>query len=145
EVMLAIHVESQYPKEQILSWYLNSISYSGRYVGVEAASQGYFQKSAAELTMAEAALLAGLPQAPTRYYPRTNCVTDAVTGACVVDELGRTQLAGEAKARQEYVLDLMVEHGRLTRAQAEEAKAEPVYVYSDVNDNRGSSFIDDQV
>ena len=56
--------EKQYTKEEILWWYLNSISYGGIYTGIEAASQGYFNKTASELTIAEAALLAGIPQSP---------------------------------------------------------------------------------
>ncbi len=145
ELLLAIDVEREYSKEQILQWYFNSISYGGRYVGVEAASRGYFRKSASEVTLAEAALLAGIPAAPTQYYPRTNCVTSVDTDACVVDDLGRTTLAGEAKLRQEYVLNLMVRHGRISEQVAEAAKAETVFVYSDRNDNRASAFIDDQV
>ncbi len=145
ELLLSLDVEREYSKEQILQWYLNSISYGGRYVGVDAAARGYFQKAASEVTLAEAALLAGIPSAPTQYYPRTNCVTDAETGSCVVDELGRTTLAGDAKLRQEHVIDLMVKRGRISEAEAEHAKAESVGIYSDRNDNRAAAFIDDQV
>lgn len=144
EVVLAVETESKYSKEQILSWYLNSISYSGRYVGVESAARGYFDKPASDLTLAEAALLAGIPSAPTRYHPRTNCVT-AETGACITDEQGRTTLGGEAKARQEYVLDLMAAHGHITPAQAEEAKAEQVLISARAADARSQAFIDNQV
>src|SRR6185436_15860747 len=52
EIFLAIDTEDRYTKEQILTWYLNSISYSGRYVGAESASAGYFEKPAADLTLA---------------------------------------------------------------------------------------------
>lgn len=145
EMVLATEAEDQYPKEQILSWYLNSISYAGRYVGAEAASEGYFNKPAAELTLAEAAVLAGLPSAPTRYNPRTNCVPDDSGQACALDERGRSTLAGEAKARQEYVLDLMAKHGHITQEEAQAAAAEPVLVWPDINDNRAAAFIDDQV
>ncbi len=145
ELALAVDTDSRYGKEQILTWYLNSISYGGRYVGIEAAAQGYFDKPAAELTLAEAATLAGLPSAPTLYSPRTNCVAADSNEGCQLDEFGRTILAGAAKARQEYVLDLMVEHGRATREAADEAKAETVFVHPDKNENRGAAFIDDQV
>src|SRR5690606_23907913 len=99
----------------------------------------------AEVTLAEAALLAGIPAAPTVYNPRTNCRVDSATGACIVDELGRTILAGEAKVRQEYVLNLMAEHGWITAEEAAAAIDETVYVHSDANENKAAAFIDDQV
>ncbi len=145
EMVLATEAEDHYSKEQILSWYLNSISYAGRYVGAEAASQGYFNKPASDLTLAEAAVLAGLPSAPTRYNPRTNCVPDDSGAACAVDDQGRSILAGEAKARQEYVLKLMAKHGHISQADADQAIAEPVHVWPDINANRAAAFIDDQV
>src|SRR5690606_15764545 len=65
EIVYALELSEDYSKENILEWYLNQISYADRYVGIEAAAQGYFRKSAKELTLGEAALLAGIPQAPT--------------------------------------------------------------------------------
>jgi membrane peptidoglycan carboxypeptidase len=144
EIAFAMELERDYSKEQILGWYLNQISYADRYVGVEAAARGYFRKSAAELTLAEAATLAGIPSAPTEYHPRLNCVADE-TGACIADELGRTTVAGAAKQRQEYVLDLMVEHGRATREEADAAKLEPVLVYPGTNSLVASAWIDNQI
>ncbi|MFQ5382773.1 MAG: transglycosylase domain-containing protein, partial [Dehalococcoidia bacterium] len=120
EIVYALELTDDYTKDQILAWYLNQISYGGQYIGVQAAAQGYFRKNAADLTLGEAALLAGVPQSPTLYHPRLNCVRDGL-GACVVDEKGRTTLAEHAKERQESVLDLMVEHGRITREQADTA------------------------
>src|SRR5690606_9975353 len=134
-----------YSKENILEWYLNQISYADRYVGIEAAAQGYFRKSAKELTLGEAALLAGIPQASTEYHPRLNCVIDEATGSCAVDELGRTTVTGSAKERQEAVLDLMVTHGRATREQAEAAKAEVIKVYPLSNPIKAAAWIDNQV
>src|SRR5690606_35199333 len=64
---------------------------------------------------------------------------------CIVDELGRTILAGEAKVRQEYVLNLMAEHGWITAEEAAAAIDETVYVHSDANENKAAAFIDDQV
>ena len=145
EIVLAIDTEERYSKEQILTWYLNSISYSGRYVGAETASLAYFGKPASELTLAEAALLAGIPSAPTRYDPRRNCDVSAETGVCPVDELGRTVLGGEAKVRQEYVLNLMADHGHITREEAESAKAEAVLISPGLIDNKAAAFIDSQV
>lgn len=144
ELVLAVETESLYSKEQILTWYMNSISYSGRYVGAEAAAQGYFQKPAKDLTLPEAALLAGIPAAPTLYSPRLNCVTDDA-GECVYDEMGRTQLGGEAQKRQQYVLDLMAERGRITPEEAAAAKAEPVYLFDGTNSQLAGAFVDDQV
>ncbi|MGE0600040.1 MAG: transglycosylase domain-containing protein [Dehalococcoidia bacterium] len=145
ELALAIDTDERYTKDQILTWYLNSISYGGRYVGIEAAAKGYFDKPASELTLAEAAVLAGLPSAPTLYSPRANCVLAESSENCAVDELGRTILAGDSKVRQEYVLDLMVEHGRVTAAEAEKAKSETIHVYNNATENRAAAFIEDQV
>jgi membrane peptidoglycan carboxypeptidase len=72
ELVYAAELTKRYSKEQILEWYLNQISYGGIYSGVEAASQGYFGKSAKDLTLGEAALLAGIPQSPGRLDPRNN-------------------------------------------------------------------------
>lgn len=69
EGVLAVFTEIIYSKEEILEMYLNYISYGGTSVGIEAAAQSYFDKPASELTVAEAALLAGLPQAPSTYSP----------------------------------------------------------------------------
>ena len=102
EAAIAIELTNRYTKDQILEWYLNSISYSGIYVGIEAAAEGYFGKTAAELSLAEAALLAGIPASPALYNPITN---EAV-----------------ALARQQAVLNLMVRHGRITPEEAERAK-----------------------
>ena len=145
EIAYAFELEQDATKEQILEWYLNSISYADRFVGVEAAAQGYFRKPAKDLTLAEAALLAGIPAAPTKYHPRLNCETDPATDTCIVDELGRTTIAGEAKRRQEYVLDLMVEHRRLTPEQAAAAKAEVVKVYPQTPETKALAWIESQV
>ena len=105
EFVLSTVVETIYTKDQILEMYLNQIPYGSTAYGIEAASELYFGKAAKDLTLAEAALLAGLPAAPTRYSP---------FGA-------RPELA---KRRQETVLRRMVEDGYITREQAEEAKKE---------------------
>ena len=69
EIILALLVELRYTKDQILEMYLNQVPYGGTAWGIEAAAQRYFGKSSKEVNLAEAALLAGLPQAPTRYSP----------------------------------------------------------------------------
>jgi len=104
EAILAVEIEHQYSKAQILEAYLNRIYYGNRSYGVEAAAQTYFAKPASQLSLAEASLLAGLPQAPTELDPITN-----FTGA---------------KARQRVVLDAMVRNRAITPAQADSAYAQ---------------------
>lgn len=105
EGVLAIFTEIIYSKEEILEMYMNYISYGGTSVGIESAAQAYFGKPAANLSIAEAALLAGLPQAPSRYSPFGSDAT-------------------AAKNRQKDVLRRMAEDGYITNAQAEEAQKE---------------------
>lgn len=102
EAILAWLTEIIYSKDEILETYLNHVPYGGTAYGIEQAGRHYFAKSAKDLTLAEAALLAGLPAAPTRFSP---------FGA-------QPQLA---KQRQEQVLMRMKEDGYITPEQAEEA------------------------
>ncbi|MEX2081615.1 MAG: transglycosylase domain-containing protein, partial [Dehalococcoidia bacterium] len=112
----------------------------------DAAAQGYFRKAASELTLGEAALLAGVPQAPGEYHPRLNCIREAgLDSPCVVDELGRMTVGNAAKLRQEDVLDLMVAHGRTTPALAEAAKREVLKVYPSVSDLKAAAWVDNQI
>ncbi|CAA9543658.1 MAG: Multimodular transpeptidase-transglycosylase, partial [uncultured Thermomicrobiales bacterium] len=106
EALAAIEVERQFSKQDILTMYLNQIFYGNRSYGIEAAAQTFFDKHAKDLTLGEASLLAGLPQRPTDYNPVVNY------------EL--------AKGRQIYVLDQMVKHGYVTRAEADAAFLEPL-------------------
>lgn len=94
EIILAIELESQYSKDQILGLYLNQIPYGSNAYGIEAASQTYFNKSARELNLSEATLLASLPRAPSYYSP-----------------WGTHQK--ELFERQSYVLQRMEELGRI--------------------------------
>jgi penicillin-binding protein 1C len=105
EGVLAIVTEFTYSKNQILELYLNYTPYGGTAYGIESAANTYFGKSAKNLDLAESALLAGLPQSPTRYSP---------FGA-------NPELA---IARQQDVLRRMVEDKYITQAQADAAKAE---------------------
>ena len=66
---MAIRVEATFSKDQILEMYLNEVSFGGTAYGIEEASQEYFAKNVGDLTLAEAAFLAGLPQSPTRFSP----------------------------------------------------------------------------
>ncbi|MGK2966715.1 MAG: transglycosylase domain-containing protein, partial [Tepidiformaceae bacterium] len=144
EMVYAFELERELTKEQILELYLNSVSYADRYVGIEAAAQGYFRKPAAELTIAEAALLAGVPSSPGRYHPRASCVTDEA-GACLIDPEGRTLLGGAAKERQADVLSLMVQHGAITADEAEAAAAEPLAIWPLEQSSRADAWIENQV
>jgi len=105
EIILAVWVEILYPKDKILELYLNQVPYGGTAWGVESAAERYFGKKVELLTLAEAALLAGLPQAPTLYSP---------FGA-------HPELA---KTRQKEVLKRMVEDKYITKQQADEADAQ---------------------
>lgn len=101
EAILAAEITRTYPRDRILEIYLNEIYYGNAAYGIEAAAQTYFGKSALDLTLAEASLLAGLPQAPAFYDPYTN-----PTGA---------------KARQAVVLRLMTKEGYITPQEADAA------------------------
>ena len=102
EILLAFWAERMYSKNQILEMYLNQVPYGGTAWGVETASQTYFGKSVKQITLAEAALLAGLPAAPTDYSP-----------------FGSNPQ--KAFQRQKEVLRRMVEDKYITRAQADAA------------------------
>ena len=144
EIAFALELEQDYSKEEILRLYLNQISYADRYIGVQSAAEGYFHVNAKDLTLAQAGLLAGIPQFPTDYHPRLNCIKGD-DGQYVLDELGRCTVGGVAKARQEDVLDLMVTHKRATRAEADAAKAEPLKVFLASNPLKAEAFVDNQV
>ena len=106
EVILAAHIESFYSKERILELYLNKVYFGDGLYGVEAASRGYFAKSASELTLHEAALLAGLIQSPSSYAPTVNL--------------------DRAVARRNVVLASMISAGAIDAETAARARKEPV-------------------
>lgn len=106
EIVLAWIMARDFSKDEVMEIYLNEIYYGNLAYGIEAASQTYFRKSAADLTLGEASLLAGLPQSPVDLDPLTN-------------------LEG-AKQRQWLVLNLMVSEGYIDQSQAEAAYLEPL-------------------
>ncbi|MCL6586144.1 MAG: transglycosylase domain-containing protein, partial [Anoxybacillus sp.] len=107
EAWLALRLEQKYSKHEILEMYLNKIYYSNGVYGVAKAAEYYFGKTnLKELTLPEAALLAGLPQSPNNYNPYEH--PDA------------------AKKRRDVVLSLMAEHGFITKEEAEKAKQVPI-------------------
>lgn len=103
EAMYTAQLEMKYSKDEILQMYLNGIYYGHGASGIEAASEMYFGKSAAELDLAESAMLAGIPKGPTYYSPYTH-----------IDN---------AKKRQKIVLRSMVDTGDITQQEAEQAAA----------------------
>jgi penicillin-binding protein 1A len=106
EAKLALAIERKYPKEKILELYLNQIDLGSRSWGVQAASQRYFGKSASEVNVAEAAMLAALPKAPTSYNPR--------------------RFPRAAVGRRNTIIELLHQDGKLTNEEAESWKAYPL-------------------
>src|SRR4051794_7503583 len=111
EAVLALKLTAAYSKDDILALYLNQTYYGGMSYGVEAAAQHYFGKPARDLDLAESALLAGLPQAPSRYDPFTD--------------------RAAALARQADVLDAMARAEMISSVQAAAAKSEPLQFATD--------------
>lgn len=106
ELYLSYQLERIFTKEEILTFYLNRIFFDFNAYGVEAAAQTYFGKSAADVTLAEAAILAGIPNLPARYSPR--------------------RPNNESKTRQTLILNRMVELGMITAEEAREARDEEI-------------------
>ncbi|GAB4147875.1 MAG: hypothetical protein Fur0021_07090 [Candidatus Promineifilaceae bacterium] len=113
ELLLAQEISRLYTKEQILEWYLNTNFYGNLAYGIEAAARVYFNKSAVQLSLAEAAMLAAIPQSPA---------------------LNPIDNPTEAKTRQELVLDAMFRDGYLTREELVTAKYTPIQPQSSVAD-----------
>ena len=106
EIMLALQLERNYSKEQILTYYLNKVYMANNVYGFGTASHYYFNKELSELSLPQVALLAGLPQAPNSYDPYAN--------------------ADQAKERRDLVLYSMKENGKITKEQYDQAVATPV-------------------
>src|SRR5690606_27669381 len=105
ELLLAQKISQTYTKEQILEWYLNSNFYGNLAYGIEAAARVYYNKPAAQLTLAEAAMLAAIPQSPA---------------------LNPIDNPDEAKRRQELVLEAMFREGYITRDEWVTARYTPL-------------------
>lgn len=103
ELFVVYHLEKNYSKEEILELYINNIYFGDGYYNIYDASMGYFNKVPADLTLYEATLLAGVPNAPSVYAPTANL-----------------ELSEE---RQSQVLDAMVEYGYITQDEADSVKA----------------------
>lgn len=108
QLLLGLKLDRQYTKAQVLELYLNAVYYGHGFYGINAASQGYFGRTPAELSWAQASLLAGLLQAPSRDDP--------------------LQHLSRARARQAHVLERLVQTGQLRPDQARAAAAEPLHL-----------------
>lgn len=108
EFILALDMEANYSKDEILELYLNTIYFGSGYYGIAEASRGYFDKEPAMLALPEAAMLAGIPNAPSLYSPYVDFML--------------------AKKRQFIVLDSMTAAGYLRESVAEDAKIKPIYL-----------------
>jgi penicillin-binding protein 1A len=106
EALLAMEIERYYTKDEILERYLNMVYLGAGAYGVDAAAHTYFGRSVEDLTLPQAAMLAGVIAAPSDYSPFANLAL--------------------AKQREDHVLDRMVDSGYITRSQARRAKAEPL-------------------
>lgn len=106
EILLAIKIDRELPKDKILELYLNKIYFGNRAYGVAAAAQVYYGKPLGELTLAQMAMMAGLPQAPSKNNP-------------INDPVG-------AMKRRNHVLSRMLDEGFITQKQFDEASKEPI-------------------
>jgi len=122
EVPAALALEWTFSKDEILSIYLNRAYLGAGATGFEAASQRYFGKSAAQVTPAEAAMLAGLLRAPSRFAPTNDLVL--------------------AQERAETIVGLMEDQGHLTAAEAERARRQPAVLSRAAEARAGGAFAD---
>jgi penicillin-binding protein 1A len=126
EILLTFKLEHMLSKDQILEIYMNQIFLGNRAYGFAAASETYFGKPLKDITIAEAAMLAGLPKAPSAYNPISN--------------------PRRARSRQLYIIDRMLENGFITQAEAEAAKAQEIKVKSGpVGNNIHAEYIAEMV
>lgn len=115
EAILSYRIEKRLSKDDILEIYLNQIFFGNNAYGIKAAARAYYRKELSRLTLAEAAMLAGLPKAPSKYSPIASYP--------------------RAKRRQHYVLTQMVEAGFATKAEVEAAEREEVKVFPSTAQN----------
>lgn len=122
EAYLAIELESEYSKEQILEWYLNIIPLGESNYGVKAAAKDYYDKDLSELTLRECASLAAITRNPSRYNPRRNYYGTGEPS--IIDD------------RTDYVLECMYDNGFISKAEYDAALADSLTVVEDstVND-----------
>ena len=114
EALLTVRLEVHYSKNQILEGYLNTINYGG-VMGIENASKYYFDKSASELDLAEASMLAGIPKNPSKYSP-------------IINE-------EDAKKRQKIILNMMVKNNYITEKESNNAYKEKLVYHGSLEKN----------
>ena len=122
ELALSYELSQTYSKDQIMELYLNKSFYGSQSYGIEAASQSYFQVPASKLDLAQAAMLAGLPQAPTEWNPVLH--------------------PDQAKVRQAEVLRAMVRANYISQEDMDKALAQKLTYYSPVNSYKAPHFVD---
>jgi membrane peptidoglycan carboxypeptidase len=115
ELILATELEREYSKDDILTGYLNTAPYGGVEYGVETAAKDYFQTSAKDLTLAQASMLAAIPQSPSYYSPYAS---SKYNSSITDDTFNQGALVG----RQQYILNQMVKQGYITKQQASDAQ-----------------------
>ncbi|HKS26971.1 MAG TPA: PBP1A family penicillin-binding protein [Pyrinomonadaceae bacterium] len=123
EWLIALQIERYYTKNQIMEMYVNHIFLGANSYGVEAGAETFFGKQAKDLTLEEAALLAGIPKAPGQYSPTVNMQA--------------------AKERRDLVLDQMAKNGFASQAEVDKAKAKPIVLADTVyyqGQNRSTAF-----
>lgn len=130
EIVLGNELDANLTKDQILEMYLNRVPYGNHAIGIGTASMLYFQIPAAKLDLAQASLLAGLPQSPSAYDPTRHDAATTINPA--------------AKDRQRTVLQAMVSNGDISQQQADDAFNEPLTVHSwtESNPNPHRNFTD---
>lgn len=127
EVIIGTEVNDEFSKSQILTGYLNMAPYGGTEYGVQAAAEDYFHTSAANLTLAQAVMLAALPQAPSIYSPYASTQFNP--------EAGNSFNKGDLIGRMDYILKLMQQQGYISKAQ--EAQAKKVNILSEIHPLQG--------
>ncbi|MGD9308280.1 MAG: PBP1A family penicillin-binding protein [Desulfosarcina sp.] len=125
ELLVALQIEAQFSKQEILEAYINQIPFGVGAYGIGEAARTFFGKSAGELNLAEASLLAGLPKSPTRYNP--------------------FRYPERARARQQVVLKRMVDTGMISQPEAEEALAAAAELRTQARSLRVDSYFLDAV
>jgi penicillin-binding protein 1A len=125
EIMLSLQIERRFTKQQIFTMYCNQIYLGHGLYGFEAASQFYFNKRARDLTLDEAAILAGLPKSPGGYSPITN--------------------PDKAQQRRNLVINSMLEDGKITADEANKAKAAPIKVTAQSSPNQLAPWFTEEI
>lgn len=121
EMWLTMEIEAHYSKEEILEGYLNTINYGHGMYGIEKASKFYFNKSAKDLSLAEASILAGIPKSPANYSP--------------INDLEA------AKKRQKYILSTMAENKYISKSEADKAYKEELKIVGNLENDETLNYM----